>query len=125
MPPTYIRLTLPLAIAATLSACPRPREGELMVQDSLEFIPVSVDTRLLDDSPPPVRDAAPPGAVAADPEPEDRCDPNYTPCVPIDSDVDCEGGRGNGPSYVAGPVQVIGRDVYRLDADHDGVGCEG
>jgi hypothetical protein len=25
---------------------------------------------------------------------------------------------------VAGPVQVIGSDVYGLDADGDGVGCE-
>ena len=35
------------------------------------------------------------------------CDPNYTGCVPIDSDVDCAGGSGNGPSYT-GYVQVIG-----------------
>lgn len=125
MQPTHIRLTLLLAFAATLSACPSPREDEPVVRDSLEFIPVSVDTYLLDDSLPPVLDAAPPPAAAVDPEPEDRCDPNYTPCVPIDSDVDCEGGRGNGPSYVAGPVQVTGTDVYRLDADRDGVGCEG
>jgi hypothetical protein len=52
------------------------------------------------------------------------CDPNYTGCVPIASDVDCEGGSGNGPAYVAGPVEVIGSDIYRLDADHDGIGCE-
>ncbi|WP_328331530.1 G5 domain-containing protein [Kribbella sp. NBC_00382] len=52
------------------------------------------------------------------------CDPNYTGCVPIASDVDCEGGTGNGPAYVAGPVEVIGSDIYRLDADHDGIGCE-
>jgi hypothetical protein len=54
----------------------------------------------------------------------DGCDPNYTGCVPIASDVDCEGGSGNGPAYVAGPVEVIGSDIYRLDADHDGIGCE-
>ena len=53
-----------------------------------------------------------------------QCDPNYTPCVPIDRDVDCAGGKGNGPSYVAGPVRVIKDDPYRLDGDHDGVGCE-
>lgn len=52
------------------------------------------------------------------------CDPNYTPCVPIDSDVDCAGGSGNGPSYVVGPVTVIGRDIYGLDRDSNGVGCE-
>jgi hypothetical protein len=53
-----------------------------------------------------------------------RCDPNYDPCVPIDSDVDCASGRGNGPSYASGPVQVIGSDVYDLDRDGDGIGCD-
>jgi hypothetical protein len=53
------------------------------------------------------------------------CDPNYTGgCVPIASDVDCAGGSGNGPAYVQGPVKVVGTDIYRLDADHDGIGCE-
>jgi hypothetical protein len=44
--------------------------------------------------------------------------------VPVASDVDCAGGSGNGPAYVQGPVEVIGADIYGLDADHDGVGCE-
>ncbi|MEI2653121.1 MAG: hypothetical protein V9G12_13410 [Microthrixaceae bacterium] len=52
------------------------------------------------------------------------CDPNYTPCVPIASDVDCAGGSGNGPAYVTGPITVIGGDPYGLDRDGDGVGCE-
>lgn len=52
------------------------------------------------------------------------CDPNYTPCVPIASDVDCADGSGNGPAYVDGPVRVIGRDIYGLDRNRDGVGCE-
>ncbi|MET0598762.1 MAG: hypothetical protein ABWZ57_12960 [Mesorhizobium sp.] len=52
------------------------------------------------------------------------CDPNYTPCVPIASDVDCASGSGNGPAYVEGPVYVIGTDIYGLDRDGDGVGCE-
>ena len=52
------------------------------------------------------------------------CDPNYSGCVPIASDVDCAGGKGNGPAYVSGPVQVIGADIYDLDRDSDGYGCE-
>jgi resuscitation-promoting factor RpfB len=53
------------------------------------------------------------------------CDPNYSgACVPIASDVDCAGGSGNGPAYVRGPVQVVGTDVYGLDSDSDGIGCE-
>ncbi|HEU4422043.1 MAG TPA: G5 domain-containing protein [Pilimelia sp.] len=58
-------------------------------------------------------------------QPQRQCDPNYSgACVPIASDVDCAGGSGNGPAYVAGPVRVIGRDIYGLDNDHDGIGCE-
>jgi resuscitation-promoting factor RpfB len=53
------------------------------------------------------------------------CDPNYAgACVPIAVDVDCSGGRGDGPAYVEGPVRVIGVDVYGLDRDGDGWGCE-
>ena len=58
------------------------------------------------------------------PQTDSRCDPNYTPCVPIASDVDCAGGKGNGPAYVKGPVKVIGKDIYKLDSDHNGIGCE-
>lgn len=54
-----------------------------------------------------------------------QCDPNYSgACVPIASDVDCAGGSGNGPAYVQGPVRVIGTDIYGLDSDGDGIGCE-
>jgi hypothetical protein len=53
------------------------------------------------------------------------CDSNYSgACVPIDSDVDCAGGSGNGPSYVSGPVTVVGTDIYDLDRDGNGTGCE-
>jgi len=53
------------------------------------------------------------------------CHPSYEgACVPVDvSDVDCAGGSGNGPYYV-GRVRVVGPDVYGLDRDHDGIGCE-
>lgn len=54
-----------------------------------------------------------------------RCDPNYSGgCVPIASDVDCAGGSGNGPAYVSGIVKVIGSDIYDLDRDNDGYGCD-
>ena len=72
-----------------------------------------------------------PRIVQAAPEPEPKsepkssgCDSNYDGCVPIASDVDCEGGSGNGPAYVSGPVQVTGTDKYGLDNDKDGIGCE-
>ncbi|CAN5488818.1 hypothetical protein BH11ACT7_BH11ACT7_34050 [soil metagenome] len=61
----------------------------------------------------------------ANAEPSSSCDSNYSgPCVPIASDVDCAGGSGNGPAYVDGPVYVVGSDIYDLDRDGDGVGCQ-
>jgi len=62
--------------------------------------------------------------TSAAPTPAAGCDPNYSGCVPIASDVDCAGGSGNGPAYVAGPVQILGQDIYGLDRDNDGIGCE-
>ncbi|MCU1570609.1 MAG: hypothetical protein JWR33_1350 [Naasia sp.] len=77
-------------------------------------------------APEPAPDPEP--VAEPDPEPEpsdDGCDPNYSgACVPIDSDVDCAGGSGNGPSYVSGPVYVDGSDIYDLDRDGDGVACD-
>jgi len=46
-------------------------------------------------------------------------------CIaPGNSDVDCAGGRGNGPRYAQGPFRVVGPDQYGLDRDRDGIGCE-
>lgn len=42
---------------------------------------------------------------------------------PNASDYDCAGGSGNGP-YYTGRVRVVGPDVFRLDADGDGWGCD-
>lgn len=44
--------------------------------------------------------------------------------MPIDSDVDCAGGSGDGPSYANGPITVTGTDIYGLDSDGDGTACE-
>jgi micrococcal nuclease len=48
------------------------------------------------------------------------CHPSYTPCLPIVADLDCPDVRAMGKA----PVEVIGPDDYRLDRDHDGLGCE-
>jgi hypothetical protein len=53
-----------------------------------------------------------------------ECDENYSDCVPVADDVDCAGGTGDGPAYVEGPVEVIGDDIYELDANGNDVGCE-
>ncbi|NNE72335.1 MAG: hypothetical protein HKN26_01590 [Acidimicrobiales bacterium] len=51
-----------------------------------------------------------------------QCHPNYTGCVPIAIDVDCAFRGLDGPEYV-GQVEVIGEDVYELDADGDAITC--
>jgi hypothetical protein len=53
-----------------------------------------------------------------------ECHASYIPCVPIDGDVDCASGTGNGPAFIDYPVQVVGEDVYELDDDADGIGCD-
>ena len=45
------------------------------------------------------------------------CHPSYSGrCLPIGPDLDCRD--------VGGPVRVVGPDLYRLDRDRDGIGCE-
>jgi micrococcal nuclease len=77
---------------------------------------------------------APGDAGNATPEPTDRpaakptpttpagssCHPSYSPCLPVVADLDCPEVRAMGKA----PVKVKGPDVYRLDRDHDGLGCE-
>lgn len=48
---------------------------------------------------------------------QEKCDPNYENplCVLTASDVDCAGSKGNGPTYLRGPVIVIGEDICGLD----------
>lgn len=57
-------------------------------------------------------------------ESRENCHPSYSGCLdPNVSDYDCAGGSGNGP-YYTGKVKVIGPDIFGLDRDHDGWGCE-
>lgn len=56
--------------------------------------------------------------------PQPNCHPSYSGCLRVDaSDYDCAGGSGNGP-YYTGRVYVYGPDVFGLDRDGDGIGCE-
>ena len=54
------------------------------------------------------------------------CDPSYPDlCLnPNGEDYDCQGGPGNGPRYVDGPIRVRPPDQFGLDSDGDGLGCE-
>jgi hypothetical protein len=76
-------------------------------------------------APAPAPVTAAPVAPAPAPAAPSGCDPNYAgQCVPIATDVDCAGGGGNGPAFITGTVTVVGHDIYQLDRDHDGIGCE-
>ena len=68
---------------------------------------------------PPVSEVTAVGtkAVYIAPKPSSNCDPNYTPCVPnVSYDLDCPD--------IGHRVTVVGTDYHRLDADHDGTGCD-
>lgn len=71
--------------------------------------------------------ADPSGGEGATQDGGEECDPSYPDdCLdPSASDYDCEGGEGDGPEYVAGPVNVQGVDPFGLDRDGNGTGCEG
>jgi hypothetical protein len=94
------------------------RAGSTWEAEAIDFAKVSGAT--------PTLDAAECGAPppASEPPPTEDCTPGYSPCLTPASDYDCEGGEGDGPEYVAGPVQVTGSDPYGLDLDSNGVGCE-
>lgn len=67
--------------------------------------------------------AIPENPTATESSQTSNCTPGYDPCLPPASDYDCRGGTGDGPAYT-GRVFVTGPDIYRLDSDRDGVGCE-
>ncbi|TDP99386.1 MULTISPECIES: G5 domain-containing protein [unclassified Leifsonia] len=95
-----------------------------LVSEAVTTAPVDQVTSVGSRQPAPPPPPAP--APAPAPAPGGGCDPNYAgACVPIASDVDCAGGSGNGPAYVQGPVTVVGSDIYDLDRDGDGTGCDG
>ena len=63
--------------------------------------------------------------IATDVDAKRKCHSSYKgKCLKVNAgDYDCAGGSGNGPNYT-GRVRVVGPDVFRLDADRDGIGCE-
>ena len=64
----------------------------------------------------PATTAAPRTATA--PAAPGGCNSNYAgACIPTGPDVDCG-------DLSAKRFQVVGQDVYRLDADKDGIACE-
>ncbi|HWM20964.1 MAG TPA: hypothetical protein VNO51_14840 [Ilumatobacteraceae bacterium] len=72
----------------------------------------------------------PTSEVLAEPVAAADCNENYAACVPVAGDVDCAGTEADvdpdvdNTSYMSEPVEVVGRDVYALDSDNDGIACD-
>lgn len=103
-----------IAVAATLGGCARPLLGPEV--DDAGGADEGGSTGAAEDG--TSGDDGGESTTTAAPSP--TCHPSYTPCLPLVDDLDC-------PDVVAlglAPVTVVGEDVYGLDADGDGVGCE-
>jgi hypothetical protein len=124
--------------ASTNDAAPVPTTVQATTSTAEHIVTTTTEASTTTTAAPTTTTTLPPTTTTAPPTPttaayvapvttqRPSCNPNYSPCVPNDPvDVDCAGGGGNGPSFVAGPVNVIGSDVYGLDGnDNDGIGCE-
>ena len=109
----FVVLIFLFATSLFLSGCNTSQVAEVLTTP-----PVPTSTVSIKSSPSPLP------TVKASQPPSD-CHPSYMgACLdPNASDYDCIGGSGNGPKYT-GTVYVIGPDVFDLDRDGDGVGCE-
>lgn len=94
-----------------------------VVEDSTPAAPVSMqEVKIIQEKPQaPVTQEK---KAAQDMPRAQNCHSSYSGCLnPNASDYDCAGGSGNGP-YYTGKVRVTGPDVFGLDRDNDGWGCE-
>jgi beta-lactam-binding protein with PASTA domain len=115
-----------LTAKVTYKSTTRYAAGTVISQSRKAGAGVLPDTRITlvvaKTPPPPTEPPAPPPTT-----PPRNCHPSYPDvCLrPDASDYDCEGGSGNGPYYVAGPLRVLPPDPFDLDGnDNDGWGCE-
>jgi hypothetical protein len=117
-----------LTAKVTYKSTARYPAGTVISQSRRAGVDVLSDTTIslvVAKAPPPPPSTAPPAPPPTAP-PRD-CHPSYPDvCLrPDASDYDCEGGSGNGPYYVSGPLRVLPPDPFELDGnDDDGWGCE-
>jgi hypothetical protein len=81
---------------------------------------------VLSQQPDPDTEVAPGTVVSLTLSKAPACHPSYEgACLkPFVGDYDCAYGPGDGPNFVFSRVTVVGPDVYTLDKDHDGFGCD-
>jgi beta-lactam-binding protein with PASTA domain len=117
-----------LTAKITYKSTARYRAGTVISQSrkaGADVLPDTTISLIVAKAPPPPPSTAPPAPPPTAP-PRD-CHPSYPDvCLrPDASDYDCEGGSGNGPYYVSGPLRVLPPDPFELDGnDNDGWGCE-
>jgi hypothetical protein len=111
------------APSQTASATLRAAATEAPVTESAAPTPTASPAPTPDPTPEPTPPTQPPVQVTQ--PPAQNCHPSYQgACLdPNASDYDCAGGSGNGP-YYTGRVIVVGPDVFDLDRDGDGIGCD-
>lgn len=133
--------TTSVSPSASQSPTPSPSPSSEPLPSEIVTVPPTTDAPAgtLTTSPPkpsakPRKAPAPRRTVPATPQrrppataaPRSDCEPSY-PSVCLHQgigDYDCSSGTGDGPNYVQGPLEVRAPDPFRLDANHDGVGCE-
>lgn len=107
---------------------PSPSLSPSAVPTTVAPAPVDVVPKATVPKPTVPKPASPkkPQRTVPPPKPQGNCNPSYPSKCLKDGigDYDCSSGSGNGPNYVVGPLTVRGADPFKLDADHDGVGCE-
>jgi hypothetical protein len=103
-----------------------PVKNTANVIDSIkkEIVETPTKTQEVKVTPPKVK-SVPKASFSGDTSTQQKsCHSSYSGCLnPNASDYDCAGGSGNGP-YYTGRVTVYGPDVFGLDRDGDGIGCE-
>ncbi len=114
---------------AQLASTPDPTNTPLPKPTDTPLPPPPTDTPVPPE--PTESPAQQPPPQQQEPPPQANCHPSYEgACLEQGvGDWDCtRAGGGNGPNYVedvtTGPVQVVGPDVFGLDRDDDGYGCE-
>ena len=121
----WIALLLVLGILIAGMAC--EDEDAATDDDIIPTLAEPTDTQ----PPPPTDTPASPRATPIDGgttngvDGSDNCHPSYEGACLLQGigDYDCAGGSGNGPNYT-GRVRVVGPDVFDLDRNNDGIGCE-
>ena len=122
--PSPTAANLPLvpgaAVLATSTPTATPTVSPSRTEGAAAALVAEIPAATPEATPKPTPRATPRPTPKATPGPAMKCHPSYIPCLPIVADLNCPAVRAMGKA----PVRVIGRDVYHLDADHDGIGCE-